>query len=171
MSDKIHVAGMNPPAPVEFTPAQLETDPILRYFYYAHLPDPLQGISSTFCYLAQFIVETLPRNAERTIALRKLLEAKDAGVRANVGALPKASPGSFYTRLTNERRDLTDRLDKLTHFIVGSTEFLNLPLDQRELLQRQAGAMNGYLDILVSRIDLIDQGGTERVKGPIEFTD
>lgn len=30
------------------------------------------------------IVTSLPRNAERTVALRKLLEAKDAAVRANV---------------------------------------------------------------------------------------
>ena len=32
--------------------------------------------------LAGRIVETLPRNPERTVALRKLLEAKDAAVRA-----------------------------------------------------------------------------------------
>lgn len=75
-----------PPAPVEFTAAQLETDPILRYFHYAHLPTPLQEISSAFCTLASFIVIALPRNAERTVALRKLLEAKDAGVRSNVPA-------------------------------------------------------------------------------------
>lgn len=29
----------------------------------------------------------LPRNAERTVALRKLLEAKDAGVRAALSGL------------------------------------------------------------------------------------
>jgi hypothetical protein len=32
--------------------------------------------------LAEQIVETLPRNPERTVALRKLLEAKDCAVRA-----------------------------------------------------------------------------------------
>lgn len=80
--EKIH------PAPTEFTQVQLDADPILRYFYYAHLPFPLQEISSAFCSLAAFLVETLPRNAERSVALRKLLEAKDAGVRANV-PLPK----------------------------------------------------------------------------------
>lgn len=78
MSDAIH------PAPVEFTDEQLTTDPILRYFHYAHLPAALQGASSPFCRLAQHIVTSLPRNAERTVALRKLLEAKDAAVRANV---------------------------------------------------------------------------------------
>jgi hypothetical protein len=32
--------------------------------------------------MADRIVSTLPRNPERTVALRKLLEAKDAAVRA-----------------------------------------------------------------------------------------
>lgn len=73
------------PAPQEFTGRQLEADPILRYFYYVHLPQPLQDISSAFCDLAVFIINALPHNTERTVALRKLLEAKDAGVRANVG--------------------------------------------------------------------------------------
>jgi hypothetical protein len=34
--------------------------------------------------LAQVIFETLPRNPERSVALRKLLEAKDAAVRAKL---------------------------------------------------------------------------------------
>lgn len=72
------------PAPVEFTDAQLGSDHILRYFHYAHLPEHLQAISAPFCTLARHIVDTLPRNPERTVALRKLLEAKDAAVRANV---------------------------------------------------------------------------------------
>jgi hypothetical protein len=35
---------------------------------------------------ALWIIETLPRNPERTVALRKLLEAKDAAVRAAITA-------------------------------------------------------------------------------------
>lgn len=57
-------------------------EPILQYFEYAHLPEPLQAISIRFHNLASRIVETLPRNPERTAALRKLLEAKDCAVRA-----------------------------------------------------------------------------------------
>ncbi len=34
--------------------------------------------------VAQHIVDHLPRNPERTVALRKLLEAKDAAVRAGI---------------------------------------------------------------------------------------
>jgi len=59
-------------------------DPILRFFKFDHLPPPLQAKSKPFCELASWIVETLPRNAERTVALRKLLEAKDAAVRAGL---------------------------------------------------------------------------------------
>lgn len=73
------------PAPAGFTTEQISTDPILHFFHFAHLPAALQAASKPFCALALHIVETLPRNPERTVALRKLLEAKDAAVRANVG--------------------------------------------------------------------------------------
>ena len=58
-------------------------EPILQFFRYAHLPPELQAASAPYCDLAQHIVMTTPRNPERTVALRKLLEAKDAGVRAH----------------------------------------------------------------------------------------
>lgn len=72
------------PAPIEFTPEQLNADPILRYFHYAHLPPQLQERSRPFCEMAHHIITTAPRNAERTAGLRKLLEAKDCIVRAFV---------------------------------------------------------------------------------------
>lgn len=62
---------------------------ILQFFAYDHLPKNLQDISRPFGELAQDIVTILPRNPERTVALRKLLEAKDAAVRA---LLAKESP-------------------------------------------------------------------------------
>lgn len=55
---------------------------MLQFFQYKHLPAELQEASKPFCELAERIVEKYPRNPERTVALRKLLEAKDAGVRA-----------------------------------------------------------------------------------------
>lgn len=58
------------------------SEPIFQFFRYAHLPTNLQAVSQPFCLLAGTIIETLPRNPERTICLRKLLEAKDAAVRA-----------------------------------------------------------------------------------------
>lgn len=70
------------PSPVEFTEEEIKQDHILRFFHYAHLPESLQERSKPFCDLARRIVDTTPRNPERTAALRKLLEAKDAAVRA-----------------------------------------------------------------------------------------
>lgn len=59
-------------------------EPILQFFQWAHLPAHLQAVSSPFENLALQIVAALPRNPERTVALRKLLEAKDAAVRAAI---------------------------------------------------------------------------------------
>jgi hypothetical protein len=72
------------PDRVEFDEREIQTDPILRHFRYAHLPSMLQRVSQPFCSLARFIVDRIPANEERSVALRKLLEAKDAAVRANV---------------------------------------------------------------------------------------
>lgn len=74
----------------------MDNEHILQFFAYAHLPPHLQMVSRPFCDLAHAIVlgdnapeagtitmgNPLPRNPERTVALRKLLEAKDAAVRA-----------------------------------------------------------------------------------------
>lgn len=57
---------------------------IAQFFAYAHLPPHLQTVSKPFGDLAEHIIHFLPRNPERTVALRKLLEAKDAAVRASM---------------------------------------------------------------------------------------
>ncbi len=59
-------------------------EPMLQFFEYEHLPEILRNVSRPFGELAKDIVETLPRNPERTAALRKLLEAKDCAVRAKL---------------------------------------------------------------------------------------
>ena len=76
----------NPPAftvtgPIHAGPGP---DHIMQFFAYEHLPPHLQEVSKGFSFLATIIEGTLPRNPERTVALRKLLEAKDAAVRARV---------------------------------------------------------------------------------------
>jgi hypothetical protein len=65
-----------------------QPEPILRFFKYDHLKEPLRSVSERFSAIAHEIFAILPRCAERTVALRKLLEAKDAAVRA---ALPEES--------------------------------------------------------------------------------
>jgi hypothetical protein len=63
----------------------VDHDAILKFFKYEHLPETLRAVSKPFCDLANHIATTIPSCAERSVALRKLLEAKDAAVRA---ALP-----------------------------------------------------------------------------------
>ena len=62
----------------------MAVDRMLQFFGYEHLPPQLQKVSKPFGDLADQIVATLPRNPERTVALRKLLESKDAAVRARL---------------------------------------------------------------------------------------
>ncbi len=59
-----------------------EVEPMMQFFEFAHLPPERAVISVKFYELACELVALLPRNPERTVTLRKLLEAKDAGVRA-----------------------------------------------------------------------------------------
>lgn len=61
-----------------------EDDPIMQFFGWEHLRPELQEISRPFGELANWIEANLPRNPERTVALRKLLEAKDCAVRSKL---------------------------------------------------------------------------------------
>ena len=57
---------------------------MLKWFAFEHLPERLQDVSKAFHKLAQSICEAIEPGPERTVALRKLLESKDAAVRAVV---------------------------------------------------------------------------------------
>jgi len=59
-----------------------QAEHILQFFASDHLPERLQAVSRPFGLLALELLNKLPRNPERTVALRKLLESKDAAVRA-----------------------------------------------------------------------------------------
>lgn len=60
------------------------TTGVLRWFEHAHLPEHLAQVSGRFADLADDLVDALPDSPELTVALRKLLEAKDAAVRCAV---------------------------------------------------------------------------------------
>ncbi len=83
MTDPIGMSDIEKPAlPTNhFDP---QSEPILQFFRYDHLPEHLQDVSRSFSILAAALVESLPRNPERTVTLRKLLESKDAAVRARL---------------------------------------------------------------------------------------
>lgn len=61
----------------------MNEEKLMQFFKYDHLPQQLQVVSKPFGELADKIV-VLPKNSERTVALRKLLEAKDCAVRAMI---------------------------------------------------------------------------------------
>ena len=58
---------------------------VLQYFAFEHLPPHLQDVSRPFAELAHAIAER-SKTPEATVALRKLLEAKDAAVRDALAA-------------------------------------------------------------------------------------
>lgn len=60
----------------------MEEERMLKWFEFGHLPEHLQAVSSKFWDLACSLCAMVPSGPERTVALRKILEAKDAAVRA-----------------------------------------------------------------------------------------
>jgi hypothetical protein len=61
-----------------------EIDRMLTWFHFDHLPAHLQLVSQPFAELALTICARVEPGPERTVSLRKLLEAKDAAVRAKI---------------------------------------------------------------------------------------
>lgn len=57
-------------------------NPIMRCFAYEHIRGDLQEISKLFSWVAWEMENLLPNGPEKYTALKKLLEAKDAAVRA-----------------------------------------------------------------------------------------
>jgi len=81
-AEEIRIRTIRDNIAADVAPLKDPIDPLMQFFAYEHLPERLQVVSQPFCALAVRIVTTLPRNPERTVALRKLLEAKDCAVRA-----------------------------------------------------------------------------------------
>lgn len=57
-------------------------EPLLRWFHFEHLPVGLKEVSEKFHDLAVDLCSELPNSVERSVGIRKLLEAKDCMVRA-----------------------------------------------------------------------------------------
>src|SRR5262249_11976310 len=62
----------------------MATEPLLQFFETDHLRSDLAEVAAPCRDLAQALVVMLPRNPERTVALRHLLDAKTAAVRARL---------------------------------------------------------------------------------------
>jgi hypothetical protein len=73
------------PPPTAAKPERSLPQPIghvMQFFKFEHLPAHLREVSQPFGELASWLVLHCPHNPELTVALRKLLESKDAAVRA-----------------------------------------------------------------------------------------
>lgn len=81
------------------------SETLLQYFGYTHLPVQLQAISEPCARLALAMEALLPDGPEKTAGLRRLLEAKDCFVRAN---LETPRPWWQTTDLTEVPAKLTD---------------------------------------------------------------
>lgn len=63
---------------------------MLRYFAFTHLTQgPMRETSAMFAWLAVQLVVRFPGSPERTVALRKVLEGKDAAVRCALPGDPR----------------------------------------------------------------------------------
>ena len=67
-----------------------QISPILNHFSYVHLPQYLQDVSAHICDVAIRLDKLLEDNEEKQMGLRKLLEAKDCFVRAQLESMNKA---------------------------------------------------------------------------------
>lgn len=56
----------------------------MQFFSYKHLPAHLQAVSADVCDCAAKMDAALPDGPEKSAGLRKLLEAKDCFVRAEL---------------------------------------------------------------------------------------
>ncbi len=61
-----------------------DMDRLLKFFEYSHLPEHLAEVSKPFSDLAHQMSARLKAGPERTVMFRKLLEAKDCAVRAEL---------------------------------------------------------------------------------------
>lgn len=68
----------------EFAGRHPATIGVLRHFAHDHLPETLREVSAHCWDLAQHLASQLPDGPELTAGLRKLLEAKDCFVRAEI---------------------------------------------------------------------------------------
>ena len=77
-----------PSNPDDESPATADLHPsiqhVLQYFTTEHLPPRLQAFADPFANLAIQVAIRNPSSPETTVALQKLLEAKDAAVRAGL---------------------------------------------------------------------------------------
>ena len=85
MKEHNHKGECDPTCPAWDEKATIDlAEPLLQLFAYAHLPLEKQEVSKRFHDLAHWMAANLPRNVERTTAIRRLREAKDCAVTSTI---------------------------------------------------------------------------------------
>lgn len=92
---------------------------IMQFFAYRHVPPHLQTVSKQFADLAAGLDINVPNNEERTIALRKLLEAKDDAVRAVIAKAEEIRPGRRQVEEIRTTWTTEGIVPNPTHFCPG----------------------------------------------------
>lgn len=62
----------------------MSTDRLMQFFGYGHLKPELQETSRQFHEVARWMCDNLPDNPMRSVALHRLIEAKDSAIRARL---------------------------------------------------------------------------------------
>jgi hypothetical protein len=76
---------------MDLTDRHPATVAVAKHFGYEHLAPHLQAVSKLVHDMAAEMIRRMPDGPELTVGLRKLLEAKDAFVRAALDAVETAS--------------------------------------------------------------------------------
>jgi len=95
---------------------------VLRFFEYDHLPKGMiKDTAREFAMFAERLASVLPSDPELTVALRKMLEAKDAAVRCAVvdekarrGVTTIVNPSEFAANTPEFAPDRAITVDRLT---------------------------------------------------------
>lgn len=66
----------------EFSEGKMGEDRMLKWFKHEHLPTHIKDTAYSFFRLAEIIVNQIKPGPERAVALRKLLESREAAIRA-----------------------------------------------------------------------------------------
>lgn len=85
-----------------------------------------------------------------TVPLDQMLTGRDDGVARNVADV--SVEVSYQDRVVEEKRELDEKIEKLTAFIFKGSAYKTLPEDEQNRLNRQHAIMTGYSQVLGERI-------------------
>lgn len=143
----------------------------IKYFAFAHLPPKLQSVSKPLGELAEKLEALLPDGPEKSVGMRKLLEAKDCFVRCAID-MPETTQDKLLAhasgtaegftvtvevpphqaRVIKEKAARDGEISSLSAFIDANPVFATLTADEQARMRRQLDVMRELSVILGERI-------------------